>query len=411
LSLTLLLSLGFAAGPRPALAQPAADLGPLGGYPKILPPEGDTGVIEYGTVPLGTPVTHKITVLNTGDADLILYWMSVNTYPSLFRLPLFPPDVVIMENKTKALTITFLASQVGTFDDTLNLEFDNSPGFPGLIHLTLHIHAVVAAPATNTPTNTPTVPATDTPTFTPTKTPTRTPTRTPTPTPQPAPAIRIVSGDGVTVSHNGSYGFGSTAQNVGITRGFTIFNDGNLPLQVGNLAVSGEGFSIAQPLSATTIPPGSTASFRVRLQSCLVGNKSGQVSLSTNDPHYPTFRFNLTGAVSGPRIRVVAGDGVTVGNGSTYTFPSTPVGVAVGRAFTIYNDGDTTLSTSNAVLSGEGWSLLIAVPATVPPGGSGVFRIRLQSGTAGTKTGALSFSINDACSPVFQFNLRGTVTP
>jgi hypothetical protein len=358
----------------------------------------------------GANVPHTFSITNTGDADTVLYWVSVNTYPALFQVPVIIPEVTLKPWKTKSLTVTLHATQVGTIDDTLNILFDNSPYFPGLIHLTLHLHAVIVAPTPGV-TDTPTPPPTSTPTNTPTNTPTRTPTRTPTPTPQPAPAIRIVSGDGVTVGNNGSYDFASTAQNVAVSRGFTIYNDGTLPLQVSGPALSGEGFSIVQAVSPTTINPGTSGSFRLRLQSCLPGTKSGQVSLSTNDPRYPTFRFNLSGTVTGPRIRVVSGDGITVGNGSTYTFPSTPVGVAVGRAFTITNDGNIPLTNSSVTLSGEGFSLLIPVPGIVAAGGSDVFRIRLLSGTAGAKTGLISFNTNDACNNPFQFNLRGTVTP
>jgi hypothetical protein len=85
--------------------------------------------------------------------------------------------------------------------------------------------------------------------------------------------------------------------------------------------------------------------------------------------------------------------------------------VAVSRGFTIYNDGNAPLTISNMTVTGDGFSLLIAPPATVDAHSSGVFRIRLQGSTAGAKSGQVSFNTNDALNNPFTFALTGTVTP
>ena len=92
-------------------------------------------------------------------------------------------------------------------------------------------------------------------------------------------------------------------------------------------------------------------------------------------------------------------------------FPNTPVNVPDSRAFTIFNDGNATLTTSNVSVSGEGFSLIVAVPASIPAGGNGVFRIRLLSSIAGAKTGQISFNTNDVVNNHYSFQLQGTVTP
>lgn len=111
-----------------------------------------------------------------------------------------------------------------------------------------------------------------------------------------------------------------------------------------------------------------------------------------------------------PQVRIVSGDGITVGNGSLYTFPSTTKSNPISRAFTIYNDGNATLTISNpsTLVSGAGWSLILEPPASIAPGSSGAFRVRLLSATAGTYSGSVTIQNNSATNP-FSFSLRGTV--
>lgn len=238
------------------------------------------------------------------------------------------------------------------------------------------------------------------------------PPPTPTPVP-PAPRVGVVSGDGVTITHNGSYAFPSTPACTGVSRGFTISNNGGAPLNIYGVSVSGEGWSISQAPPPGNIPMGGSVGFCILLQSCTAGTKTGQVTINSNDSVHPAFRFTVTGTVNGPSVRVVEGDGITVGNGSTYTFPSIVVGQSTGRSFTIYNDGDIPLTISNMTVTGEGFSLLSnpIPPTTLDAHSSGVFRVRLSSGTAGNKTGQVSFNTNVPTSNPFSFTVVGTVTP
>src|ERR1041384_2770726 len=101
-------------------------------------------------------------------------------------------------------------------------------------------------------------------------------------------------------------------------------------------------------------------------------------------------------AAAGPVIRVTAWDGSVVAKGSTVTYtPNVPAGSSDSRGFNITNNGNTTLTITNPLVSGTGWSLIVSPPATLAPGATGAFRVRILSGTGGTYTGSVSIGNND----------------
>lgn len=225
--------------------------------------------------------------------------------------------------------------------------------------------------------------------------------------------MRVETNDGSIVYNGSTFNFPSTTLGVAVSRSFTIRNFGNQTLTINsyNLSTSGGFSTIIYP--PTSIAPGGSGVFRIRLLSSASGFYSGTVTLDTNDPTNNPFSFQLRGNVTlppSPAIRIVSGDGVTLANGSLYTFPSTTKSTPVSRAFTIYNDGDATLTISNpsALVSGAGWSLILEPPASIAPGASGVFRVRLLSATAGTYSGSVTIQNNSPTNP-FSFSLRGTV--
>ena len=136
------------------------------------------------------------------------------------------------------------------------------------------------------------------------------------------------------------------------------------------------------------------------------------MTVQTNDPTINFFTFTVRGTVNpapAPILRVTSGDGVTLANGATYTFPSTPRGTPISRAFVIYNDGNATMTITNPttlVSSPGGFTQIVDAPASLAPGTSGVFRVRLYSLNAGTYTGTVTVQSNAGTS---SFTVRGTV--
>src|SRR5258708_503727 len=116
-------------------------------------------------------------------------------------------------------------------------------------------------------------------------------------------------------------------------------------------------------------------------------------------------------AAASPVLQVLQGT-TSIAKGSTFPFPSTPTGTAVSVLFTVKNNGNANLVINNptSLVSGSGFSEIFNATTPVVPGGTTVFRVRLQSGVPGTYTGTVSISSNDPVNPTFTYNVVGTVT-
>lgn len=138
-----------------------------------------------------------------------------------------------------------------------------------------------------------------------------------------APEI-FVDGNGQDIADNSIVTKETDGTNFGVvTHGgiplaqmFTVRNDGGATLATSGLTVP-SGFTITEGLS-TSIAPGASDTFTVRLDTTSVGTKSGQISFKTNDGDENPFNFSITGEV------ISAGTPtITVGNNAaksvTYT--------------------------------------------------------------------------------------------
>ena len=83
---------------------------------------------------------------------------------------------------------------------------------------------------------------------------------------------------------------------------------------------------------------------------------------------------------------------------------------AVVRTFTVNNTGTATLTTSGLALP-SGFSLVEGLSASIAAGGSDTFQVRLDTTSAGTKSGQISFTTNDSDENPFNFSIGGIVNP
>ncbi len=113
-----------------------------------------------------------------------------------------------------------------------------------------------------------------------------------------------------------------------------------------------------------------------------------------------------------PEIAVSDESGI-LANGGTLNLGSTTPGVSLDKTITIQNDGTAslTLTPINAATLPSGISLVsnIGVP-TLAPNAATTFKLRLQSATTQTITGALSFANNDSDENPFILNLTGSIS-
>lgn len=224
------------------------------------------------------------------------------------------------------------------------------------------------------------------------------------------PRIEVTVENGPTLAHFSTYDFGTKSLYSQPEQTFRIWNRGTSKLLLGPMGGGGSGFIVALS-PPTSLDPGVSGIFIIRFISTYAGNFSSQFSFSTNDPTRGYFTLNFIGAVPGSNMRVEASDGSIVYNGSTYNFPSTPVGVAESRLFTIRNFGNQPLTISYSLNTAGGFSTLTYPPTSIAPGANGVFRIRLLSGVQGAYSATVTLNNNDPVNNSFSFQLRGNVTP
>ena len=110
-----------------------------------------------------------------------------------------------------------------------------------------------------------------------------------------------------------------------------------------------------------------------------------------------------------PEVTVAQGTVNVADGATTVSFGGATVGqTAPTRTFTVRNDGTATL-TLGAVTVPAGFSVVEGLSTSLARGASDTFTIRLNTATAGVKTGQVTFANNDANENPFNFTVTGTV--
>jgi hypothetical protein len=129
--------------------------------------------------------------------------------------------------------------------------------------------------------------------------------------------------------------------------------------------------------------------------------------------HHTTTMWNAIGAstIGNPEITVTrAGALVTDGQASAISFGSVGQGAAAPTiTFNVKNDGVVPL-TLGALNIPAGYTVTDGLVSSLAPGASDNFIVRLDTATAGTKSGSISFNNNDPNENPFNFPITGTVT-
>jgi hypothetical protein len=122
---------------------------------------------------------------------------------------------------------------------------------------------------------------------------------------QQAPEIRVFDGgaelhDNISVVNLGTTFFGTPAA----TKTLTVTNSGTTGLILNPLTQADMpgGITLVSSYANTTLVPGASTTFQVRLSAMSTGAVSGVLTLSSNDPSESSFRITLTGVVDAAKI-------------------------------------------------------------------------------------------------------------
>ncbi|MGV3661370.1 MAG: choice-of-anchor D domain-containing protein [Prosthecobacter sp.] len=201
--------------------------------------------------------------------------------------------------------------------------------------------------------------------------------------------------------------FGAVAVGSSVTRDFTLANNGGADLVISSITVPAGYTALNTP---AYVSAGGSVTFQVRLDAAMAGFFSGNVVVSSNDAGQGAFDFPVRGGVGSPEIAVTA-EGVAVLDAQPLpvSFRATPQGMAVTRSFVIENNGHAPLNVT-AMTPPAGFSVQNA-PASVAAGATASFQITLLATAAGSFSGDVVISSNDADEGGFRLPVAGSVVP
>jgi Ca2+-binding RTX toxin-like protein len=157
----------------------------------------------------------------------------------------------------------------------------------------------------------------------------------------PEVSVAIKNGAAMADGSTSAVSFGTVAQGAaGSTRTFRVHNSGSGTLTLGSVSAP-SGFSVASPLPSS-VAPGGTVSFTLRMDTSSAGNKGGQVSFSNNDSNEGPFNFAVSGTVTaaptgGPLVTAALSGGTLTVNGTSTIDTISLVAGSKGRVNVVGN--------------------------------------------------------------------------
>ena len=188
-----------------------------------------------------------------------------------------------------------------------------------------------------------------------------------------------------------SLSFGNLATGSTAAKSVTISNTGSSSVSISQISASGAGYSTSGITLPLSLAAGQSASFSVTFAPTSAGSLSGSVTVVSTATNSPS-TISLSGTGVQPQISVIP---------STISFGNVAVGVTNTQTLTIRNAGTATLNVSQASLAGTGFtSSGLALPLSVPAGGSSSFNVGFHPASAGTFSGSVTLISNTPNSPL-----------
>ena len=178
----------------------------------------------------------------------------------------------------------------------------------------------------------------------------------------------------------------------------TLTNSGGSSVTINQANVSGSGFSVSGLSLPMTLNAGQNANFNVIFAPQAGGSASGSISVTSN--------------ASNPILSVsLGGTGVTPGalgiSSSTLSFGNVQVGGTQTLSETLTNSGGSSVTISQASVSGSGFSLNgLSLPMTLNSGQSANFSVVFAPQSGGSASGSIALTSN-ASNPTLNVSLAG----
>ena len=196
-----------------------------------------------------------------------------------------------------------------------------------------------------------------------------------------------------------SQSFGSVTVGNSKSLNETLTNSGGSNLTISAALATGSGYSISGLSLPLTLTPGQSTTFAVQFAPTVAGASSGNVAITSNGSN-PNLNIALSGTGVAP--------GTLSANPTTLPFGTVQVGSSKNLSETLTNSGGTTVTISQANVTGTGFSISgLTLPATLTAGQSVTFTATFAPVSAGAVSGNLAI-ISDASNSTLNIALSGT---
>jgi hypothetical protein len=280
---------------------------------------------DFGSSPVGTPISRTFTIENTGDGSLTGVNVSV---PSGFTLT-SAPSATIAASDSSTFTVRADAASKATFSGNISIASNDSNENPYTFAITMTaIQAEMNVKGNG---------------------------------------VSIADGD-ATPSSGDHTDFGSTQVGTTVTRTFTIENTGDDTLTITTPITVPSGFTCtSQP--ATSVAAGGSTTFQVRADASAVQTYSGDISIASSDADENPYNFSISVTVTILTDNLVswydASDAATLFEDSGGSTPAADNADVIGRW---------------ADKSGNGYHLTQATTGNKP-----TLRTNIQNGKSGIR--------------------------
>jgi hypothetical protein len=183
--------------------------------------------------------------------------------------------------------------------------------------------------------------------------------------------------------------FGSVNVGSSANQSVTITNTGNSSTSITQVGVSGANVTASGISTPLTLAPSQSATLNLQYSPAAATSLSGSVSIVNAQGQTTT--VSLTG--SGAQASLAANPG-------SVSFSNVVAGSTNSQSIQISNGGNTSLTITQANISGSGFSTTgLSLPLTLAAGQNSTFNVQFTTQSAGTVSGTLSLVSNAANSP------------
>ena len=316
--------------------------------------------VNFGNVKIGANNTGNVTLSNGGTTDVTVTQASLSG--AGFTVGNLALPLTLHPGGSAPLSVTFAPTAAGNFSGSVTFSTDAAQA---------RVNASRRAPA------------------------------------QPANVVVLaLSGVGVdagTLSANPtSQAFGNVVVGGNSTKSETLTNTGGSSLTISQANVSGAGFSISGLTLPATLAVNQSVSFTVKFAPTVAGAVSGNLAL-VSDTSNSTLNIPLTGTGDAP--------GQLSASPASLAFGNVQIGTSSNKSETLTNNGGTSVTISQANLTGAAYSISgLTLPATLAPNQSVALTVTFSPTAAGAANGTLAI-VSDAPGSPLNIGLSGNGVP